>query len=119
MLPNYIGELAQALHVMKAWIVTGGVAASATMVTNMPAPTDNADEGESEAPGSEGAPQDELPTLCWLVPKVLQSDQVEHTLDKGTWATMPATCQGWKIFVAVSNGYLSSTPNLSSAFRAS
>ena len=119
MLPDYVGELVQALQATKAWIIIGGVANSATMVTAVPAPTDNVDEGQSEAPGSGGAPQDELPTLCQLVPKVLQSDQVEHTLDKGAWATMPATCQGWKIFITVSDGSLSSTPHLSSAFRAS
>ena len=37
-LPDYIGELAQALQVMKAWIATSGVAASATMVTDVPTP---------------------------------------------------------------------------------
>jgi len=99
--------------------VTGGVADSATMVPNAIAPPNNMDASEYEAPGSEGAPQEELLTLHWLVPKVLQSDQVDHSLDKGAWASMPATCQGWKIFVAVSDSYLSSSPHLSSVFRAS
>ena len=118
-LPNYIGELAQALQATKAWIAMGGVPDSATVVTNMITPHNNADEGKSKAPGSEGAPQEELLTLHWLVPKVLQLDQVEHTLDKGAWATTPATHQGWKIFVVVSDSYLSSSPHSSSTFRAS
>jgi len=88
------------------------------VVTNAIAPPDNMDEGKSKAPGSEGA-QEELPTPHQLMPKVLQLDQVEHTLDKGAWATMPATHQGWKIFVAVNDRYLSSSPHSSSAFRAS
>ena len=118
-LPDYVTELAQALQVMKAWIATGGVSNSETMVTDVPAPTNNMDEGKYKAPGSEGVPQDELPTPHQLVPKVLQLDQVEHTLDKGAWETMPATCQGWKIFVTVSDRYLYSSPHSSSVFRAS
>ena len=85
----------------------------------MTTPPNNVSEGESEAPGSEDAPQEELQTLHQLVPKVLQSDQVEHTLNKGSWAAMPATCQGWNIFVAVSDSYFSSSPHLSSVSRAS
>jgi len=46
-LPNYISELAQALQDMKAWIATGGVAASATEVTG-PIPPNHASDGESE-----------------------------------------------------------------------
>ena len=118
-LPDYIGKLAQALWATKAWVATGGVDDSATVVTNMIAPPDNVDEGKSEAPGSEGAPQEEPLTPHQLVPKVLQLDQVEHTLDKGAWTTAPASHQGWKIFVAVSDRYLSSSPHSSSAFRAS
>ena len=71
-LPNYISKLAQALQATKAWIMTGGVANSATMVTTVPAPTDNVDEGKSEAPGLYGVPQVKLLTPCWLVLKVLQ-----------------------------------------------
>ena len=73
--------------------MTGGVADSATTVPNAIAPPNNMDASEYEAPGSEGAPQEELLTACWLVPKVLQSDQVEHTLEKRAWATTPATSQ--------------------------
>ena len=117
-LPNYIGELAQALQVTMAWIATGGVATSTTMATNVPTPLDNASDGESEVPGSEDTPQETLPTLHWLLPKVLQLDQVEHTLDKGAWAAMPATHQGWKIFIMVSHSCFSSSPHLSSVSRA-
>ena len=80
------------------------------MVTNAIAPPDNMDKGKSKAPGSEGA-QEELPTPHQLMPKVLQLDQVEHTLDKGAWATMPAMCQGWKIFFGVSDSYFSPSPH--------
>ena len=118
MLRNYVGELVQALQVTKAWIATSGVSTSATVVTDVPTPPNNASDGESEVPGSEDTPQEELPTPCQLLPKMLQSDQVEHTLDKGAWAAMPATCQGWKIFVVVSDGCSPSSPHLSSASRA-
>ena len=40
-------------------------------------------DGESEVPGLDEALNEELLTLCQLVSRVLQSDQVEHTLDKG------------------------------------
>ena len=36
-------------------------------------------DGKSEVPGSDKEPEKELPTLCWLVSKVWQSDQVDHT----------------------------------------
>jgi len=85
----------------------------------MTAPPDNASEGEYEAPGSEDVFQEEPMTLHWLVPKVLQSDQVEHILDKGAWASMPTTHQEWKIFLMVSDSYFSSSPHLSSVSRAS
>ena len=81
------------------------------MVTNMATHPSNASVGKSEAPGSDDAPQEELPTLHWLVPKVLQSDQVEHTLDKGSWAAMPATHQGRNIFIVVSDLSFSSSPH--------
>ena len=43
--------------------------------------------------------------MCWLVSKVWQWDQVEHTLNRGVWAAMPAMCQGWEIYVAVSDRF--------------
>ena len=97
-LPDYVGELTQALQATKTWIATRG-----TVATDMPAPANNASDSESEVPVMEDVPQEELPTPHRLLHKVLQSDQVEHTLDKGVWATMPATCQSWKIFVEVSD----------------
>jgi len=60
----------------------------------LPAPSD----GESEV----GASDEELPTPKRLLSKVRRSDEVEHVLDKGAWATTPATRVGWKIFVDVS-----------------
>ena len=111
-LRDYVGELAQALQVTKAWIVTSGVAASTTVVTDVPAHANNASDSESEVPGSEDTPQEELPTPCQLLPKMLQSDQVEHTIDKGVWAAMPATCQGWKIFIVVSDRSFFFVPSL-------
>ena len=50
-------------------------------------------DSESEVGVSNG----ELP-----VSKVRQSDEVEHTLDKGLWSGTGATWQGWKVFVKVS-----------------
>jgi len=117
-LRNYVGELVQALQVTKAWIMTGGISALATMVTDMPTPPANASDGKSEVPGLEDVPQEEFLSLHWLLPKVLQLDQVEHTLDKGAWAAMPATHQGWKIFIMVSHSCFSSSPHLSSVSRA-
>ena len=96
-LPDYVGELAQHLQTMKAWIATRG-----TMAGDPPAPVKNASDSESEVPGSEDAPPEELPSPCQLLPKVLQSDQVEHVLDKGAWAATLAIHQGWKIFIDVS-----------------
>ena len=60
----------------------------------LPVPSD----GESEV----GASDEELPTPKRLLSKVWQSDEVEHVLDKGAWATTLATHVGWKIFVDVS-----------------
>jgi len=96
-LPNYVGELAQHLQTMKAWIATRG-----TVVGDPPAPVKNASNGKSEVPGSEDAPPEDLPSPHQLLPKVLQSNQVEHVLNKGAWATTPAIHQGWKIFINVS-----------------
>ena len=107
MLPDYVKELAEALRATKAWIVTGRPATPMTVVTDMRAPPAQASDGESEAHGSVGSPDEELPTPRRLFPKVLQSDQVEHTLDKGAWTSTPATRQGWRIFVAVSGCHLS------------
>jgi len=54
--------------------------------------------GELEIKASNEA----LPSLQWIVPKVKLLDMVEHTLDKGVWAAMPAICWGWEIYVMVS-----------------
>ena len=56
-LPNYVGEFAQALRATKAWIATSWAADSATVVSNVIAPLDNTNSGESDAPGSEDVPQ--------------------------------------------------------------
>ena len=96
-LPNYVGKLAQALQDMKAWITTSEVAASATVVT-VPTSPNHASDGESEV----GVSNKELPTPRKVLPKVRQTDEVEHVLDKGLWAAMPATHWGWQIFIKVS-----------------
>ena len=110
MLPNYVSELGKPLQATNACITTGGTAASATIATNVPAPPNHTSDSKSEAPGMEDTPQEELLTPHWLVPKVLQSDQVCHTLDKGAWAATPAMCQRWKIFIGVSDSYFSPSP---------
>ena len=60
----------------------------------LPVPSD----GESEV----GASDEELLTPKRLLSKVRLSDKVEHVLDKGAWATTPATHVRWKIFVDMS-----------------
>ena len=97
-LPDYIGELAQALQDMKAWIATGGIAALVSMATGAPTPPDHASDGESKV----GVSDVELPTPQKLLSKVQRADEVEHVLDKGLWAAMPAKHWGWQIFVDVS-----------------
>ena len=47
-LPDYIRELVQALQVTKAWIATSGVSTSATVVTDVPDPSNNASDCESK-----------------------------------------------------------------------
>ena len=53
---------------------------------------DNASDGESEV----GMSDKELPTPQKVFSKVWQVDDVEHVLDKGVWAAIPAKFQGWK-----------------------
>jgi len=55
-------------------------------------------DGESEVGGSDA----DLPMPKRLLPKVWQAYDIEHMLDKGAWATMPATRQGGEIFIDVS-----------------
>jgi len=102
-LPDYIGDLAQALEETQSLIATRGVAAPATaalpgvdplLQMQLLVPSD----GESEVGGS-GA---DLPTPKRLLPKVWRANDIEHVLDKGAWATKPATRWGGEIFVDVS-----------------
>ena len=82
-LPNYVGDLSWALQDMGAWIAAGRiieqvVVAPPLTLSQPSAPSD----GESEV----GVSDEELPSPQQLVPKVQQSDAVEHSLDKGLWA---------------------------------
>ena len=52
--------------------------------------------GESKANGVLMSPQ-------WVVPKVIWSDEVEHTLHKGALVVTPAMHHGWEILVVVSH----------------
>ena len=81
-LPDYVGDLAQALQAMQVWIVSGGivenvVAAAPPTLAQPVAPSDD----ESEVRISD----EELPSPQQLISKVQWSDKVEHTLDKGLW----------------------------------
>ena len=96
-LPNYFSELAQALKDMKAWITTGGMAASVPMATGVTAPPNHASDGESKF----GMSDVELLTPQNLLSKVRRADKVEHMLNKGLWAVTPATHRGWQIFIDV------------------
>ena len=102
-LPNYVSDFTQALAINQAWIETGGITNSATanaVASDLPAPSkpQALSDGESEV----GASNEALPLLRWIVPKVQLSDEVEHILDKGVWATMSATHRSWQMFVNVS-----------------
>ena len=94
-LPNYVGDFTQALEETQSWIVTGGVAVHATvalpgidpLLHTQPLILSN---GESEVGGSDM----ELLMPKQLLSKVRRADDIEHVLNKGTWATMPATHGG-------------------------
>ena len=58
MLPDYVGELAQALQEMKAWIATSGIADPATVEPSVTTPPTNprpqaTSNGESRVGASE------------------------------------------------------------------
>ena len=102
-LPDYVGKFAQSLEETQAWIVSGGVAAPVVVapLRNLP-PTDPTLLVPSDSESEVGASDEELPTPKHLLSKVQWSDEVEHVLDKGAWATTPAMHVGWNIFVYVS-----------------
>src|SRR5882724_3391966 len=115
MLPNYVGELAQALEDKKVWIATGGVATSTIVVPDGPVPSDPASVGKSEV----GASAEELLTPQKVLSKVQQADDIKHMFDKSVWVATPAKCQGWQIFVQVSTLCLLSHFRLNSPNRVS
>ena len=91
-LPTYVGDFAQALMAIKAWITTSRIAKYVEPIATAPPKTTrplSESNGKSEVPGSDEEPDEKLLPPCWLVSKVQQSDQVEHTLDKGAWVVMP------------------------------
>jgi len=102
-LPEYVGEFSQSLEETQAWIASGGVAAPVTVVPlwNLP-PTDLTLPAPSNGESKVSASDKELLTPKCLFSKVWLSDKVEHMLDKGAWATTPATHIRWKIFIDVS-----------------
>ena len=98
-LPNYIGDLLQALENTKAWITSGGVVEQVAVATllNLPQPMAPSD-GESEVRAS----NTKLPSPHQVITKVQQVDDMEHTLNKGLWVGTRAIQWGWKIFVNLS-----------------
>ena len=87
-LPDYVGDLLWALQDMGAWIASSRIVKQVVVVSpptlpQPPAPSD----GKSEV----GVSDKELPSPQQLILKVKQSDEVEHTLDKGLWAGTGAT----------------------------
>jgi len=64
------------------------------------------DQGESEV----GASDEELLSPQQVVSKVWLTDDVEHMLDKGVWVATLATHWDWRIFIAVSDLAVSSSP---------
>src|SRR5882724_1253830 len=87
-LPDYIGDLAQALQVTGVWIASGGIVEQEVVVPPLTlsrplAPSD----GKSEV----GVSDTELPSPRQIVPKVRRADDIEHTLDKGLWVGTGAT----------------------------
>jgi len=89
----------------QAWIKTGGIA---TPMTIGPPPTLarllDVSNGESKVGTSN---HEDLPSQKQLMSKVQLLDKVEHILDQGLWAATPAMCQGWKIFIDVSQSLFS------------
>ena len=96
-LPDYVHDFSQALVANKAWITQGGPTPVVTVRAAIKGSLAHQSKGESEV-----APSDEdLPMPHCLVLKVMRSDNIEHTLNKGAWAAMPAKCRGGQIFVEV------------------
>jgi len=72
------------------WIKTGGITDPMTLgpSSTLARPQDTSDS-KSEVGMSD---HEDLPSLKQVVSKVHLSDEVEHVLDKGLWATTPAMC---------------------------
>ena len=83
----------------KAWISKGGPALLATVGAANEVPLAHPSDGESKVIPSDEA----LPSPWQVVPKVVWSDEVEHTLNKGALVVTPAKCHGWEIFITVSH----------------
>ena len=99
MLPDYVGNLAQALQVTGAWIALGGIIPREVVA---PPPTGLRPSVPSDGESKVGVSNSELPSPQQVIPKVHKADDIEHTLDKGMWVGTGATRHGWKIFVDVS-----------------
>jgi len=83
----------------KVWIAHSVIGMGGS--SQAPAPKATSD-GESEVDQS-GDDHEEVPPSPSLTgPKVQAQDLEDVILDKGLWAAMPAVCQGWRIFMAVS-----------------
>src|SRR5882724_2156524 len=87
-LPDYISDLSRALQDMGAWITASGIIEQVVVVPpltlSQPPPPSN---GELEV----GVSDKELPSPQQLIPKMRQSDKVEHTHDKVLWVGTGAT----------------------------
>ena len=82
----------------KAWIAKGGQALLVTVGAANEDPLAHLSDSESEVMLSDEV----LPSPWQVVPKVVQSDEFEYTLDKGAWVVTPAKHHGWEIFIMVS-----------------
>ena len=82
----------------KTWITQGRLTLLATVEIADEGPLAHPSDGESKVVLSNEA----LPSPWQVVPKVVQSDKVEHTLNKGAWAMTPTKHCGWQIFIEVS-----------------
>jgi len=91
-LPASVDQLMRALQETQAWIALGGIVESVVVVAPPTLSRPDLSDGESEVMTSDGEPP---------VSKIKQSDEVEHSLDKGLWAGTGATRRGWQIFVKV------------------
>src|SRR5882724_7494675 len=87
-LPDYVSDLSRALQDMGAWIAASGIV---EQVVVAPPPTLPQPSAPSDSESEVGVSDKELPSPQQLVPKVQQSDAVEHALDKGLWAGTGAT----------------------------